>query len=345
MPTSVRQELGALGIDLPRFEWLLRKNWLLIRNRSESLELSPDGIGARCCWRWTSDLHVAKVFPGTGRRLLQRVLADWPIVFANASETPAAAPQVTFVIGHRGNSRLPHLIATLRAIAAQRGVACECVVVEQSDEPEAGPNLPPWVRYVHTRPSERAMPYNRAWALNTGARLARGKLLVFHDNDMLVPQEYASELWKRYQAGYEVVNLKRFVFYLDPKQTTRFFETVVLDSRAGSETIVQNLEAGGSVAVCRTAFFSLGGFDEAFVGWGGEDNEFWERALTRKAWPFGYLPIVHLWHAAQPRKSDPGNPTLLRYAARAAMAPERRIEDLRSREFGSPGGSSLSGGR
>lgn len=336
MPFSVRQKLGALGYDLPRFEMRLHRDWTSIRNRSETLELAPDGAGVRCCWQWTSDLHLAKVFPSTGRRLLQRTLADWPVSFADAPAKPADAPQVSFVIGHRGTPRLPHLLATLRTIAAQRDIAVECIVVEQSGEPEAAASLPSWVRYLHTKPHDYAMPYSRSWALNAGARLARGTLLVFHDNDMLVPENYASELWRRFEEGYEVINLKRFIFYLDEAETRRYFERAALNPRANSESVVQNLEAGGSVAVCRDAFFALGGFDETFVGWGGEDNEFWERALTRKAWPYGYLPVVHLWHAAQPWKMDPANPNLFRYAERSVLSPIRRIEDLRTREFGKP---------
>lgn len=336
MAPGIRQKLGALGFDLPPFAWRLHRDWTRIRNRSESLETAPDGVGVRCSWEWTSDLHIAKVFPWTGRRLLERALVDWPIRFADAPPGSMAAPDVSIVIGHRGKARLPQLLATLRTIAAQRGVSFECIVVEQSDEPEARPALPSWIRYLHTRPPESGMPYCRSWALNAGARLASGTLLAFHDNDMLVPERYASELWRRFGQGFEIINLKRFIFYLDRPETQRFFERAELDPRAKPESVVQNLEAGGSVAAGRDAFFALGGFDEAFVGWGGEDNEFWERAHTRRTWPYGYLPIVHLWHDAQPRKMDRSNPGLQRYAERSALPVARRVEELRSREFGRP---------
>ena len=69
---------------------------------------------------------------------------------------------------------------------------------------------------------------------------------------------------------------------------------------AAPEVIVQNLEGGGSVATTREAFESIGGMDESFIGWGGEDNEFWQRAQTCRVWPYGYLPIVHLWRPSQP---------------------------------------------
>ena len=65
------------------------------------------------------------------------------------------------------------------------------------------------------------------------------------------------------------------------------------------DAIVQNLEAGGSSGAGRQAYFDIGGFDERFIGWGGEDNEFWERAQTKKVYPYGYLPLVHLWHEPQ----------------------------------------------
>lgn len=336
MPGSVRQKLGAIGIDLPRFEWRLRRNWVLVRNRSEKLESAPDKTGMRCCWQWTSDLHLARVLPSAGRRLLQRALRDWRINFAQTPIMAAENPQVSFVIGHRGSSRLPHLLTTLRTIAAQRGVNCECIVVEQSDKEEVKLHLPSWVRYIHTKPPVPEMPYCRSWTLNVGARIARGALLVFHDNDMLVPMDYAAEMWRRYRDGYEVINLKRFVFYLDELETKQLFDTSTLAPGARSETIIQNLEAGGSVAVCRNAFLSVGGFDESFVGWGGEDNEFWERAQTRRVWPYGYLPIVHLWHPAQPRKWDAANPTLQHYQGLSRMPPEQRIAELSSRNFGRP---------
>jgi len=177
------------------------------------------------------------------------------------------------------------------------------------------------------------MPYCRSWTLNVGARAARGKLLVLHDNDMLVPQAYASELWARSQEGYEVINLKRFIFYLTEAHSSAVCAgDRRLDART-AEAIVQNLEAGGSAAMSREAFFAIGGYDEAFVGWGGEANEFWQRALTRKAWPYAYLPIVHLWHAPQPGKQQ--NPlTVQRYQTLAAVAPEQRIADLVQRKFG-----------
>ena len=334
MGYGLKQRAGAIVLDWPRYEWGLRTSWLHICNRNERLQTSPDGRGVECEWQWTSDLHAAKVFPSLGSRLMERALKDWPIEFDKPAEPINSPVQVSFIIGHRGGQRLPHLLATLGTIASQGGVVSECIVVEQSEQSEIQGHLPPWVRYVHSPLPTANIPYCRAWTLNVGARMANGKLLIFHDNDLLVPKSYAAECWARYQEGFEVINLKRFIFYLEEKHSSKIQLRREFDLSQPPVVIMQNAEAGGSLAVARDAFFAIGGYDESFVGWGGEDNEFWERAQTRRVWSYGYLPIVHLWHAAQPRKTDLDNPTLRHYEKLSSMAVVDRIAELNKRNFG-----------
>ena len=312
---------------MPRFVWHCRGHkWGGMRNRNETIVWSPDGEGARCTWQWTSDLHIAHVFPSLGGRLLRTALADRPIRFA---ETPPGADSVdvSFILGHRGSARLSHLLASLKTIAAQEGARIEAIVVEQSDIRDAEAHLPPWVRYRHTPLPRPDMPFSRSWALNAGAEIARGRVLVFHDNDMLAPVAYAAEILRRFEAGAEFIELKRFTFYLSESDTGRFFAGAALES-SRQMTIVQNLQ-GASVAAGRAAFFEIGGFDESFVGWGGEDNELWERAQTRRVFDFGYLPFVHLWHAAQPGKAAQAVGTR-RYDELSKIPPADRIAALRA---------------
>ncbi len=347
---SPRQKRGVLLLDLPRYLWALRPDgmargkarpWIYVRNRGERLVRSDRGDGVACAWQWTSELHAPRVFPALGRLLLRSALRDFPIRLAGPEGSPVSAehPDVTFLIGHRGRDRLPHLLWTLGSIAGQKGVSLECVVVEQDHEQTGRAHLPGWVRYVHTAPPYEGMPYCRTWAFNVGARHARGSLLVLHDNDMLVPETYAAELADKHRRGYQVINLKRLIFYLSENHTRRLFEGSASLADCAPERIIQNLEAGGSLAVDRDAYLALGGMDEGFVGWGGEDNEFWDRALTRSVYPFGYLPIVHLWHPPQPGRravDGRGATTAQLSARRAAVAPAARIEELRRRDFGNP---------
>jgi len=93
--------------------------------------------------------------------------------------------------------------------------------------------------------------------------------------------------------------------------------------------VVQNSPGGGSVAADKKAFGEIGRFDESFVGWGGEDNEFWERALTRRAYSFGYLPFIHLWHESQSEKpSAQAGGGAARFNELARIPAEERIRRL-----------------
>ena len=325
---ALRQRLGALVYDWPRY---LATDWVHMRNRNEQVE--TDVRGVRCHWQFTSDLHIAKVYPWTGKRLMRFALEDWPIGQAKVPRDVHQAPEVSFVIGHRGVQRLPHLLATLRTIAAQEEVAVECIVVEQSAEREVATNLPPWVRYLHTPVPRPGYPYNRSWTLNAGVRLARGKVVVLHDNDMLVPRRYAAELLTRVRDGAKFLDLKRFTFYLPDDETARFFAGARL--RPWRSTIVQNLR-GASVAATREAYLAIGGFDEEFVGWGGEDNDFWERAEAHGGvYDFGYLPFVHLAHPPQPEKlAGDAAPAVKRFRDLQHVPPQERIARLLARDTG-----------
>jgi hypothetical protein len=197
--------------------------------------------------------------------------------------------------------------------------------------------LPGWVRYVHL-PYPAMAPYCRSWGLNVGARHCVGEILVLHDNDMLVPNDYAAQIASRVQMGYEAVNLKRFVFYLGEEHTRLLLKGEATPSDRPPVAIVQNLEAGGSVGITRHAFESIGGMDESFIGWGGEDNEFWDRAQTLNVWPYGSFPIVHLWHSAQPEKSLRERPMTNRFELLAKLPATQRIKNLHLTAWGQMSG-------
>lgn len=326
-----RNFLGVALKDWARYRRALKKpdaSYLALCNRHERLTTAPEGSGFKCEWQWTSALAAPKYLPSLGTSLLRRALLDHPIRRAAAPQS-RAKPEATFIIGHRGAERLPHLLATLESIAGQQGAAVECIVLEQDTEARIAGRLPAWVRYFHAPPQEASQAYCRSSAFNAAVPHALSDALILHDNDMLVPQDYAASILQLLDRGFEVVNPKRFIFYLTEQHTRRIFESAAELTDSPPFEIVQNLEGGGSVAITRQAYESIGGFDEAFVGWGGEDVEFWERACTRRVWPFGALPIVHLWHRAQPGKHSPLAGTLRLYHERARTPPLQRAEQLR----------------
>lgn len=328
----LRERLGVWLKDRWRWERCLRApspRHLSLANRREHLELAPDGSGYACRWAFTSRLHAPLVQPELGRRLLRRCLAEGPIDRRSEPAQASLAPQLSVLIGHRGLERLPLLLATLESLAAQEDVRLECLVIEQDHEPRIAASLPRWVRHLHAPLADPAAPYNRSHTFNCGAREARGSVLLLHDNDMLVPRGYGRRILQRIEQGYAVVNPKRYIFYLTQQHSRQVLEAKADFADQPAEFIIQNLEAGGSLAITATAYATLGGMDEAFSGWGGEDNEFFDRCLTLPTWIWGYEPIVHLWHSSQPLKQTRDNPNLKRARQVMAIPAADRILALR----------------
>jgi len=335
-PRRLRHHAGALIHDWPRFLRAMRtrNGWTRFRNRNERVTIDEATGGARCEWRFSSDLHLCTIAPAAARMLFRHALEERPMAFARDRAT-TGDPRVSYIIGHRGESRLPQLLATIATIAAQRDVAIECIVVEQSARAILPRHLPSWIRHIHTPIASDELPYNRSWAFNVGANAARAPLLVLHDNDLLVPVDHARELVALHARGLEMIEIKRFVFYFTQQATEIVTAEWHIPFDLASEKVSQNFLAGGSVAADRDAYFDIGGFDESFVGWGGEDNDFWERASTRRTWAFGYLPIVHLWHPPQAEKIAGGlTEGQKRFYARTDIPAEERIAILRKRRQG-----------
>ena len=348
----MRRQMGTLALDRPLFAWPLlapagtARKWNRFHNRSERLIPNHSGPGFDCDWRWTSDLTVAKVFPWLGVRLLRAALAEWPIGIRNDATSPLRGdPDVSFIVGHRGEERLPHLLSTLASLLGQTGCDTEIVVVEQAEASVLEGRLPAGIRRIHQAPPRAGMPYSRSWAFNRGVREAQGRFVVLHDNDVLAPAAYAAEVVRLGQAGYEAMRLQRFVFYLDQASTARMGEPgaagSLLGGDPGLEFVRQNCE-GHTIAVDRDAYLRLGGHDEGFLGWGGEDNEFYDRCRLLRFHPWGYLPFVHLWHAPQPGKLRPEG-ALAHLDEAMAVPREERARRLSALPFGSPEGPLLAG--
>lgn len=338
MDYSLRQKLGALVFDAPAYLFRLalsklgmRNAWLLIRNRQEAVITSRAPFGVNCQWQWTSDLYLPKIFTLFSQLLIKQALSSSDFGFSETPNLPKEneAAEVCFVIGHRGRSRLPLLLKTIESIASQQGCTIECVVVEYDNQSTLKNALPNWVRYLHKSPEKKDQKYNRALAFNIGAQATQSNCVIFHDNDLLISKSYAAESLKLVQAGFDFVNLKRFIFYLSPASSEALRLNAQLNGKLEIESIMQNAEGGGSIACSLTAFKAIGGFDQRFIGWGGEDNEFWERAQTKNVWLFGNQCLIHQWHEAQSEKEDLDKaPTLALYRELSAQSPKDRIKWL-----------------
>lgn len=330
---SLRQKLGVVLFDLPRYlpRLLTREGWFGIGNRQDHLDRSTSGRGVAYLDDGSSDLHACHVFPSLGAALMKRAICQWPFRF-DAQPHCAKRPNLSFVIPHRGRERVPLLIATVRSILAQNDVAIECIVVEQSSAREID-GLPDGVRHIHLPHPTDPESWRKCWAFNVGVREARADIVVCQDSDIPVPADYGSEVLKHIRDhDREVVHLHRFLFHLDRNDTERVASTGRLDPLSPPERVRQGWK-GGTLAIRRECYHRIGGFDESFVGWTGEDREFYDRCLTLNGWRHGYLPFVHLWHEPQPARTSTELERNLKHADEVMAIPrDERIARLREKQ-------------
>ncbi|WP_175772760.1 galactosyltransferase-related protein [Paraburkholderia phenazinium] len=134
-------------------------------------------------------------------------------------------------------------------------------------------------------------PFSRAKLCNLGARLSRSPIICFHDADMIAHpaalkhclddllNNSERDAWGPYERIVNVAGDLRTRFcetgdyaLLDPYSEP----TATLDPEMN---ILYMTNASGVTLIRRERFFELGGFDAAFVGWGGEDDDLLSRAL------------------------------------------------------------------
>lgn len=218
-----------------------------------------------------------------------------------------------YVLTYRGNND-PHRRANLDAVLDWLApmTQIEVVVVEQDVLPTLPRELPhPRCRVVF---AYNPGPFNKSWGLNVGFRLTQSALLGFGDAD-IITGETLPRAYQLLGQGMQAAKPYRRLIDLSPEETRLVLDGAVDQVPHRSETGGRNREdigerivfAGGSFVIRREAFVALGGWDERFRGWGGEDD-----ALSYRIERSGLActeidigPALHLWH---PRAATFGQP-------------------------------------
>ena len=153
----------------------------------------------------------------------------------------------------------------------------EVIVVEQDETQKLPGNL----FYKHIFAYNKGL-YNRSWAFNIGAKFSESNVLIFADCDIMIDFNDLQEAIEQCKA-YDTI---------DPKKR------VIDYNEDGSLGAIRNgvVFSGGIVLINKQAFYKVNGWDEEFVGWGGEDNAMTiklHRFLTYKRLDFD---VFHLYH-------------------------------------------------
>jgi len=109
------------------------------------------------------------------------------------------------------------------------------------------------------------MPFTRAKSFNRAVKYAKTKYVFLCDADMTIPKDIVL-LVNRYVAYKRVWFPKCFFLYknMNSKQLYKNGEWL-------------NYDATGMVACLKSDFLAIGGLDETYLTWGGEDTDLWKR--------------------------------------------------------------------
>ncbi|SAK94101.1 Galactosyltransferase [Caballeronia pedi] len=198
---------------------------------------------------------------------------------------------IEFVVTYRGASqeRRENLLGTLRYL--NRTYSDYIVWLIEAD---ASPTFSwqqlsdPKIRHVFVHDTGR---FSRARLANLGARMCTGRVICIHDADMIANPRYMKMAVDSLMDANNsdavcpfarVVNtageLRRsFIESGDYDELAPFAASDEADLPNGMSSLYTNTSGALNVFV-RAEFIRIGGFDPAFEGWGGEDDDLLLRA-------------------------------------------------------------------
>ena len=237
-------------------------------------------------------------------------------------------PDVSVVIPYFDDPT--RLTLLLRALSQQQCDVSFEVVVADDGSPEP-PTIPPGLGITCTVVRQPDRGFRAAAARNLGARRSTGDLLLFLDGDMLPANGYvqaiadrlrsigdghgALVLGRRRHADLTAVGPEAVLAFLRGERAAAGAQPAggaadipllddpqwLLDGYArtdGLRTATDEdfrLVISAVLGVDRTLWLATGGFDESFVGYGGEDWDFgWRAWLAGARWC--YEPAAVAWH-------------------------------------------------
>ena len=188
--------------------------------------------------------------------------------------------------------------------------------------------------------------FNKSWGMNVGYRIARGDVLVFTDSDMLFSSETIGRSTEAVLSDLDIVRPYSHLIDMTQDQTAEYLLNGKLPEQ---REIEQGLDrnylgekiclAGGMFVIRRNFFETIGGFDERFYGWGGEDDalSIKAEALTTRAAIARDSLAWHMWHPRAVDKEDPNyfrNVQILKEYQRLDITGIREMVELHKRNLG-----------
>lgn len=147
-----------------------------------------------------------------------------------------------------------------------------------------------FVNYIYC--DTRGQFWNRSHALNIGAKYAKFDNLLFADIDLIFSDQILSKL--------KVLDTEKYFYTFQCFYSNHRFDNYLFD-----DYLIQHSKINyvGLCFLSKNLWMLVGGYDEYFMYWGAEDDDFY-RKLTMKGIENVLLdiqdyPIIHQWHEVQ----------------------------------------------
>jgi predicted glycosyltransferase involved in capsule biosynthesis len=198
----------------------------------------------------------------------------------------------TFIIAYRHNlERLQNLRRVLDWINGFARV--EVIVVEQDIHSKIS-HLDLKAKHIFTRSN---LPFNKSLAFNVGLKHSTSNIIVFGDSDLIMePNSFIRGLESMNE--FEMCNPYHTVIDLTQQESNLSLEQLLQINRPGrGETDIQKVPLCGGICIFRRdAIQRIAGWNEDFIGWGGEDDFQSIKVKQFLTWTELQSKCFHLYH-------------------------------------------------
>ena len=237
-------------------------------------------------------------------------------------------------------NRLEHLRALFLCLLRQRKQADELIITDDGSSQKVLDfigDLIPKAKFKVKHIYQEDKGFRKTRALNNAVRNSLGDLLIFCDQDLIFGEEYVETI---------ASNIKENIFLMGRahtlKKEEKDFALENIEKINSYEEIVKNLPdsyiptikkmlnedkkrrllktfklakrgiklVGMSYALMKNAYIKVNGYDENYIGWGQEDDDFGNRltvaGINGKELVTKNIQL-HLWHYSDPTKVHSSN--------------------------------------
>jgi hypothetical protein len=213
-----------------------------------------------------------------------------------------------------GTARVRNIVACLIALRDQTldSGQVAITVVEFDSEPRWRSVVAPLAdHYVHALGTGR---FNKSWAFNVAVRRTAGRaqVLCLLDADILADREFLERNQARFADPEHDAHLPHTeMLSLDPASTDDLIEqrgrTGVAPLASARGLLLRDVP-GGCLWIRSELFHRIGGFDERYSGWGGEDEDMLVRVAAAGTAAQYDDVLLHLAHPRPPMRTLDGVP-------------------------------------